>query len=264
VRRLEGRVALVTGGAQGIGKAISQRLVEEGASVVVADINARQASQTARGLSDRGTTISQHLDVTNEESVREAIASIVNREGRLDILVNNAGTNHLHRASIDDQDSDDWDRVIAVNLTGVFYCTKHAVRVMRQQRRGVIINLGSGGAGIDAQPGIVGYCASKGAVVLLTKAVALEVATQGIRVNCICPGNIDTPLLRRDIANLGPGGREWVASLHPIGRLGKPREIGDAAVFLASDESSLLTGASLVIDGGFNAGRVFDFSGSLR
>jgi NAD(P)-dependent dehydrogenase (short-subunit alcohol dehydrogenase family) len=257
MERLRGRVAIVTGGGRGNGKAICGRFVEEGSSVVVADINTETGQQVAEELSGDGDSVSfEYLDVRNEDDVAAVVDRTVDKFGKLDIIVNNAGIQEDF-TNTEDLSIDVWNDVIATNLTGVFLGTKHALRHMKQQGSGVIINVSSGGAGINAFATLPAYSASKAGVTNLTKAIALEVAAQGIRCNCICPGNIDTPLMDRIVEQMdaqGIDGRKFVSDMHPIGRLGNPREVADAAVFLASDESSLITGIPLIIDGGFNAG----------
>jgi NAD(P)-dependent dehydrogenase (short-subunit alcohol dehydrogenase family) len=256
--RLEGRVAIVTGGAKGNGRAICERFVEEGATVVIADVDAEGGRRTAEELGrDGSTAVFEAMDVTDDDSVRDTIATVVARFGRLDIMVNNAGV--LQRRTptdVDELELDDFLRVMAVNVTGVFLCMKHALRHMKPQGSGSIINLSST-AGMKPGPGGAAYCSSKSTVLGLTKTVALEVAAKGIRVNAICPGMIDTPMMDQLIDDMdaqGQDGRAIMSTMQPIGRLGRPREIGDAAVFLASDESSLITGIPLVVDGGFLAG----------
>ena len=254
-KRLAGKAAVVTGGSRGNGAAICERFVEEGAAVVIGDIDRDGGEWLAGKLAQSDATF-EYLDVTNEDSVREVLDRTVSRLGSLDIIVNNAGLQE-RLGALEEMSLEDWSRVVSVNLTGVFLCTKHALRHMKPERSGVIINMGSGGAGIRAFPGVAAYSASKGGVTNLTRAAALEVADEGIRVNCICPGNIDTPLMDRIVEQLdaqGVDGRRFVAEMHPMNRLGTPREVADAAVFLASDESSFITGTPLLVDGGYNAG----------
>ena len=250
--RLDGSVTLVTGGARGNGRAICERFAEEGATVVVADVDRRGGEQTAAELAGRF----EYLDVADEANVRDVIDRTVEQFGRLDVLVSNAGIQEQMQ-NVDELSIDDWDRVIGVNLTGVFLCMKHALRHMKQQGSGSIINMSSGGAGINAFPGVPAYAASKGGVTVLTKGAALEVADQGIRVNAVCPGMIDTPMMSNIVDQLdaqGLDGQHFVDHVQPNNRLGTPREIANAVLFLASDEASLITGIPLLVDGGMNAG----------
>ncbi len=254
MERLKDRIAVVTGGASGNGRAICERYVEQGAVVIVADADSGGGMTAAQELGNRAHF--QHVDVTDESSVEQLVASTVDGFGSIDILVNNAGIQE-QLADLELQPLEAWSRVIAVNLTGVFLCMKHGLGQMRRQGSGVVINMGSGGAGINGAAGMPAYSASKAGVLILTKGGALEYAGDGIRVNCICPGVIDTPLLDRLIENMeenGIDGRRFLSELQPIKRLGTTAEIADVALFLASDESSLVNGTMLVADGGLLAG----------
>jgi NAD(P)-dependent dehydrogenase (short-subunit alcohol dehydrogenase family) len=257
MQRLKDRVAVVTGGASGNGRAVCERYLAEGATVVIADADRATGEATAGELSrDGGPAHFVHVDVTDEASVAALMQGTAERFGRLDVVVNNAGIQEP-TFEIGDMPLDVWNRVIAVNLTGVFLGMKHAVGPMKAQGSGVIINMGSGGAGINGGRGMPGYCSTKAAVLNLTKCGALEYAEHGIRVNCIGPGVIDTPMLNRLIEGMeaeGIDGRRFLADLQPIRRLGEPGEIGDVALWLASDESSLVNGIMLLADGGMNAG----------
>ncbi len=234
--RLDGRVALVTGGASGIGLACCERLAAEGAKVASLDLAA-------------GDYL---VDVRDEDAVAAAVDSVVAVHGRLDILVNSAGIaggGPVHMVS-----AADWQRVIDVNLTGTFLVSKHALRHMVAQRSGSIVNIASI-EGVQGTEGGSSYNASKGGVVLLTKNMAIDYGRVGIRVNCICPGFIDTPLLRAVMDSEGMSKvRDHYRDLHVLGRFGRPEEIAAAAAFLASDDASFVTGHPLVVDGGFTAG----------
>lgn len=245
--RLDNKVALVTGGAAGIGAGIAERFVEAGAVVVILDINAEGASRVEEKLQQQGKVKSLQGDVSNEEQVRAAIECTVAEFGALDVLVNNAG---IEVASLlADLSSSDWDRQLDVNLKSVFLCSKYAIPYMRG-RGGVIVNISSVHAFV-AYAGNAAYDASKSGMIGLTRAMALEYGADGIRVNAICPGYIDTPMMDEWL-RLQPDAEaamRQVLSVHPLGRIGKPRDIAEAALFLASDAASFISGTYLVVDG---------------
>jgi NAD(P)-dependent dehydrogenase (short-subunit alcohol dehydrogenase family) len=236
-KRLEGRVALVTGGTSGLGEACVERFRAEGATVVTLDL--------ANGPDHK-------VDVRDEAEVQAAVDATVAEHGRLDIVVNSAGVaggGPVHLVPLED-----FDRVIGVNLTGTFLVSKHALRHMLEQRSGSIINIASV-EGIEGTEGGSSYNASKGGVVLLTKNMAVDYGAAGIRVNCICPGFMDTPMFRSVMDSPGMSGhKETYRKQHKLQRFGRPEEIAGAAYFLASDDSSFVTGHALVVDGGFTAG----------
>lgn len=250
--RLTGKVALITGGASGLGKGVAQRFVEEGATVVISDLNAAGAA-VAKELS-AGFLVQ---DVRSEDVWQQVIASVVQQHERLDVLVNNAGI--FSSNPVDQTPLEEWQRVLDVNLTGVFLGCKHGVRQMKQNvggSSGSIINLSSV-VGLRGQLGGSAYGASKGGVRLLTKTVALENAALGIRCNSIHPGVIDTPIMDPMFAaSDDPAGmRKSIEASLPIGYMGDPaRDIGNLALFLASDESVYITGAEMVADGGMTIG----------
>lgn len=250
--RLAGKVAVVTGGASGLGRGIAQRFIEEGAQTVITDI-ASNGAEVARELS--ATFL--HQDVASEAGWQELLAEIVKRFGRLDVLVNNAGI--FSSAPVDETTLESWQKVIDINLTGVFLGCKYAVRQMKQNPAssgGSIINLSSV-VGLRGQRGGSAYGASKGGVRLLSKTVALENARLGIRCNSIHPGIIDTPIMDPLFAAADDpqAMREGIESSLPIGYMGDPaRDIGNLAVYLASDESVYITGAEMVADGGMTIG----------
>ena len=252
--RLENKVALVSGGASGLGQAQCLVMAREGASVVVTDINLEGAQAVADEIKAKGgTAIALHQDVTKEERWEEVIASVVEQYGKLDILVNNAGIGAGGNA--EDCTLEDWRLVMSVNLDAVFLGTKHAIRVMKQTGGGSIINISSI-MGLIGAAGSGAYNASKGGVKLLTKSSALYCANAGygIRVNSVHPGYVYTPLVQRFFD--GPDGEaahQNLINLHPIGRLGQPEDIANGVLYLASDESSFVTGSELVIDGGYTA-----------
>jgi NAD(P)-dependent dehydrogenase (short-subunit alcohol dehydrogenase family) len=241
---LHGRVALITGAASGIGQAIAQALAEEGAAVVVADLNERAGSAAVAQLGGQGYAARfVGCDVADEATVSAAVASVLDTEGRLDIMVNNAGILSTPAALIDSQ-ADDWDRNFAINLRGVFFGVKHAARAMLQGG-GVIINIASV-AGMGAAPKLGPYGATKAAVIQLTQTAALELVKSNIRVNAICPGWTDTHLV--DALE-----RSKLARQIPLGRLGQPGEIADMVVYLASDAAAFITGSAFRIDGGIRS-----------
>lgn len=254
MQRLEGKIALITGGASGLGKGVAQRFCEEGATVVITD-QQEQGENVARELGVEFLL----QDVRSEDRWEQILASIVERHGRLDVLVNNAGI--FSSNPVDQTPLEEWQRVLDVNLTGVFLGCKHGVALMKKNAEsgragGSIINLSSV-VGLRGQLGGAAYGASKGGVRLLTKTVALENAALGIRCNSIHPGIIDTPIMDPLFAaSEDPDGmRARIESSLPIGYMGEPaRDIGNLAVFLASDESVYITGAEMVADGGMTIG----------
>jgi NAD(P)-dependent dehydrogenase (short-subunit alcohol dehydrogenase family) len=252
MRSLDGKRALITGAASGIGRAIATLFGEEGAAVVLADIDPSGGQSAAAEIEAAGGGAwFAECDVTRSADCARAASVAADRLGGIDVLVNAAGV--VIRRSVLELDEDEWDRVMNVNAKSVFLMSKQSIPRMRAG--GSIINLGSGW-GIVGGPKAVAYCASKGAVVLMTKAMAIDHGPQGIRVNCLCPGDTDTAMLRREASQLGVPEVEFLreAALRPMGRIGTPREIAQAAVFLAGDASSYMTGATLLVDGGGLAG----------
>jgi NAD(P)-dependent dehydrogenase (short-subunit alcohol dehydrogenase family) len=257
---LKDKVAIVTGAASGIGKATAVTFAREGAKVMCVDLNAEGAEATARMIADTGgEAASFQADVSQEDEVKDMIAATVTRWGRLDVLYNNAGIgagNPVTQVSIEE-----WDRIIDINLRGVFLGTKHAIPEMLKTGGGAIVNTASD-AGLLGTPMLSAYCASKGGVVMFTKATAVEWARMGIRVNCVCPGVIRTPILDPMIAmGKAAGATEdelWgrMGKAHPIGRVGNPEEVAEAVTWLASDRASFVTGVALPVDGGMAGGMV--------
>ncbi|BAI98874.1 short-chain dehydrogenase [Sphingobium sp. TA15] len=248
---MQDKSVLVTGAAGGVGKAIARRFAEQGASVLVTDIDARAAGQVAEAIGGQGRARAATLDVGDAASIEFAVASIVGWTGRLDVVVHAAGM--WAGGTVLDIDEARWTRVLEVNTTSAYLIARHCVPHLRQTR-GSIINIASV-AGLKGTPGAVAYNSSKSAVVGMTKCMALDFAASGVRVNCICPGVIDTPMVDAVLAHHGEAfTREDLARRHPLGRLGTPEDIAGAASFLASDDASWITGTALVVDGGSMAG----------
>ncbi|MBV1916100.1 MAG: glucose 1-dehydrogenase [Pseudomonadales bacterium] len=252
--RLENKVAFVSGGASGLGRAQSMTMAREGASLVVTDINEAGAQAVADEIkSAGGKAIALKQDVTIEAGWEEAIATTVSEFGSLSILVNNAGI--ATGGNAEDGTLEDWNHLMSINLDAVFLGTKHAIRSMKQTGGGSIINISSI-MGLIGAAGSAAYNASKGGVKLLTKSAALHCANSGygIRVNSVHPGFIDTPMIQQIFDGpTGDAARQHLIGLHPIGRLGAPQDIANGVLYLASDESSFVTGSELVIDGGYTA-----------
>jgi NAD(P)-dependent dehydrogenase (short-subunit alcohol dehydrogenase family) len=251
--RLQDRVALVTGGTSGIGEATAILFAKEGASVVITGRNQERGQQVRDRISrGGGKSIFVPADVRKAKECSRAIDQTIHTFGQLDILFNNAGVFYPHTAL--DCSEEEWDAQIEVNLKGTFLMSKFALPGMIRRGRGVIIN-NSSGWGIAGGDSAVAYCASKGGVVLLTKAMAIDHGRQGIRVNCICPGDVDTPMLPQDARMRGLKWQDYLAGCanRPLGRIGTSEEIAKAALFLACDDSSFMTGAALVVDGGGTA-----------
>ncbi len=255
--RLDKKIGFVTGAGSGIGEQIARIFAQQGAHVVLADVRQDAAERVAGEIQAAGGNArAQQLDVAEESQVRAAIEQIAAREGRLDILVNNAGISHV--GNILETSLEDWERVMRVNARGVFLCAREAVRQMLAQSPagGVIINMSSVAAtiGVDRR---LPYSASKGAVLALTRSIAIDFVTQGIRCNAICPGTVHTPFvegyLERNFAGHEDEARAQLHARQPIGRMGRPDEIAYAALYLASDEAAFVTGSALVIDGGWTA-----------
>ena len=251
--RLKDKIALITGGTSGIGEAAAVLFANEGARVAIAGRNeSRGHAVTARILEGGGSAIFIRTDVRKAAECRRAVESTTSSFGRLDILFNNAGVFYAHDAL--NCTEEEWDLQLDINLKGTFMMSKYALPGMIAQGSGVIIN-NSSGWGIVGGDKAVAYCASKGGVVLLTKAMAVDHGRQGIRVNCICPGDVETPMLPEDARFRGMNWEEYLAGCRnrPLGRIGTAEEIAKAVLFLASDDSSFMTGASLVVDGGGTA-----------
>ena len=247
--RLENKVALISGGARGMGAVEAKMFAAEGAKVVIGDMLGDEGRQVEAEINESGgECVFVQLDVTDENAWQDAVATTVARFGKLDILINNAGIARIN--SVEDTTSEEWDLVMDINAKGVFLGTKAAIPEIRKAGGGSIVN-------ISSIAGLTGgrtssYAASKGAVRLLTKSTAIQYAADGIRCNSVHPGVIETPMTTPIMLNT-PEGRELNASRHPLGRFGQPEDIAYGVLFLASDESSFLTGSELVIDGGLTA-----------
>jgi len=251
--RLANKIALITGGTSGIGEATAILFAKEGASVAITGRNEKRGHAVTERISENGgKAIFICTDVRKAAECQRAVDDTVKAFGKLDILFNNAGVFYPHTTL--DCSEEEWDLQIDINLKGTFLMSKFALPAMIAQASGVIIN-NSSGWGIVGGDAAVAYCASKGGVVLLTKAMAIDHGRQGIRVNCICPGDVDTPMLPEDARLRGMKWQDYLAgcSNRPLGRIGTPDEIAKAALFLASDDSSFMTGATLVVDGGGTA-----------
>ena len=250
---LDGKTALVTGGGSGIGRAASLAYANDGARVVVVDVNVEGGEETIQQIKESGgEAILVHADVSNPKDTQAMVDQAVEAFGSLDCAFNNAGiSGGRDRLLTADYQEDDWDRVLSINLKGVWLCMKSEIPQMLKQGGGAIVNTASI-AGLAGLSGTVAYVAAKHGVTGLTKAAAVEYATSGIRVNAVCPGYIQTPLVQ-PIFQENDGMEERVASRHPMGRLGEPEEIAQAVLWLSSDAAAFVTGHTLPVDGGYMA-----------
>ncbi len=246
--KLQDKVAIVTGGASGIGEAAVREFVREGAKVVIADVSEAGAALSLELNGAGYATAFARTDVSNEAQVGEMVALAVSRFGRLDIMVANAGI-AVASVPVSEMSLERWQQTLAINLTGVFLCSKHAIAQMQKQGSGgAVVNVASvlGHVGVANQ---AAYTASKGGVVNMTRSLAVTHAHEGIRVNAVCPGFVDTPIL----AASPEAHRQRIIAAHPIGRLGRSEEIAAAIRFLASDDASFMVGANVMVDGGYTA-----------
>lgn len=256
MERVKGKVCIVTGAALGIGRACAQRLGEEGARVALFDVLDEAGNEWVQALEAQGVAARYwHVDVASEQSVQAAIDGVAANYGTVDVLVNNAGIAGINKPTHEVTEQE-WDRVQAVNVKAVFFCTKHAIAHMKRAGGGSIINLSSI-YGLVGASDVPPYHASKGAVTLMTKTDALIYAPDRIRVNSIHPGYIWTPMVEHHLRDSGAtdldAARKEVGLLHPLGHMGEPDDIAWGVVYLASDESKFVTGSALVIDGGYTA-----------
>jgi cyclopentanol dehydrogenase len=248
--RLGGKVAIVSGGARGQGATEAKMFAREGAKVVLGDVLDEEGKQVEAQINESGGTATYvHLDVTREDDWQFAVDTAIARYGKLDILVNNAGI--LISKSLEDTTVEDWDRIMGINAKGVFLGTKQAIPAMRRAGGGSIINISSTAGLVGSPNGSPSYTATKGAVRLLTKSTAIQYAKEGIRCNSVHPGPIDTEMIRHTLTD--PTRLEQRMQRLPLGRVGTPEDIAYGVLYLASDESSFVTGSELVIDGGTTA-----------
>jgi dihydroanticapsin dehydrogenase len=250
---MTGKTAIVTGGAEGIGEAIALLLAEEGAAVLVADVNAAGGEATARAIREaRGRAVFVQTDVSDEAQVRRMRDACVAEFGTIDVLVNNAAVFVLKGI---DAEVEDWRRSLGINVVGNALCTRYVSEVMKERGKGAIVNLSSISAFV-AQPGFVTYSATKAAILQMTRNQALDLAPFGIRVNCVCPATILTRASYDHMERTGQSLADFQAEqgrMHPIGRVGLPREVAYPVLFLASDEASFITGTHLMVDGGYTS-----------
>jgi len=247
---LTGKTAIITGGASGIGLGTAIRLAEAGADIAIFDIQVDQGRQAEREITELGMRVRfVECDVRNDESCRQAVETVMFEFGRIDILFNNAGV-AIRKNSVDLTETD-WDLAVDVGLKGMYLVSHHVLPHMITAGGGSIINTGSGWS-LKGGPDAVSYCAVKGGVLNLTRAMAIDHGPHNIRVNCVCPGDVDTPLLRSECAQLGEDEKEFLndAADRPLNRVGTPEDIANAVLFFASDMSTWVTGVHLVVDGG--------------
>jgi NAD(P)-dependent dehydrogenase (short-subunit alcohol dehydrogenase family) len=251
--KLDNKCAIVTGGASGIGLATAQLLADEGATVVIADINAEQGKQAEAQINSKGgRSVFVQCNVALSADCQRVVQTAVEKFGRLDIVFNNAGI--IRRTDVIGISEEDWDLVMAVNVKSIYLMSKYAIPEIAKQGGGAIVNTGSGW-GIKGGRNAISYCASKGAVVNMTRALAIDHGPQNIRVNCICPGDTDTPMLRNEAKQLGQAEDKFMAEAaeRPLNRYAQPVEIAQAVLYLVSDAASYVTGAVLAVDGGGTA-----------
>ncbi len=250
--RFNDRAVIITGGASGIGKATAEGFLEEGARVAIFDVSKDGCRSVADEFKKKGHQIFTATgDVSSQADVKRMVKAATKHLGAIDVLFNNAGI--LVEGTVDQVSEADWDRIMAINVKGVFLMCKEVIPLMLSNGRGTIVNNASC-SGLVGDRGAIAYNTSKGAVVLMTKCLALDYADQSIRVNCVCPGEIETPMFKQEARSRRMSlekYRSQLAACHPIGRLGKPKEVADAVLFLASSDASFITGAAFSVDGGY-------------
>ena len=253
--KLSGQVAIVTGGGSGQGRATALLFAQEGARVVVGDVNDKGAAETARLINHQegGQAIGVMVDVTKADEVSGMVDTALSHYGRLDILINNAGATLFK--GIEDTTEEEWDRILNTNLKAIFLGCKYAIPAMRRGGGGSIVNIASV-AGLIGMPEHFAYCAAKAGVIHFTKSLALDHGRENIRINCICPGGVLTPMLGEVINIQDPAQVERVARQHALGRVAEPEEIARVSLFLCSTDASFMTGAAVTVDGGIAAGRM--------
>ena len=252
--RLQNKIAIVTGAASGIGQATAILFAKEGAKVIATDVNDEGGKETVRQITEQGGVGKYyHLDVSQESEVADVFQKVIDEFGRIDVLFNNAGIAGINKPT-DELSEEEWNQVLDVNLKGVFLCEKYALKYMKKQKSGSIIN-NSSIYGIVGAPDVPPYHASKGGVRLLTKTDALIYAKYGIRVNSVHPGFIWTPMVENFLKTTPDpeATRKYIDSLHPLGHIGEPNDIAYGVLYLASDEAKFVTGTELIIDGGYTA-----------
>jgi NAD(P)-dependent dehydrogenase (short-subunit alcohol dehydrogenase family) len=253
--KLEGKVAVITGATDGIGRAIALTFSKEGAKVIIVGRNETKGRATLEKVKEHGEGTYFKVDVSNSSQVTKMIEDTIKKYGRIDILVNNAAV--CFAGNVVSTSEETWNQTIDINMKGVFLCSKYTIPHMQKNGGGAIINIGSINS-LMAMENEAAYDASKGGVLMLTRAIALDFAKSNIRANCILPGAIETPMLQASL-NAAPDpnkAREWITARHPIGRTGKPQEIAEVALFLATEAASFITGAAIPVDGGILSGWV--------
>lgn len=250
--RLQGKFAIVTGAGNGIGRAIAEAFAAAGAGICCADLDLAAAAETADHiLGAGGAALAVPVDVSDDDQAGEAVAAAIGRFGRLQVLVNNAAV-FPAKTNLADLAVADWERALAVNIGGAFHMSRHAIPHLKAAGGGSIIHIASQMAQVGSA-GDAAYCATKAALLGLAKSMALELARDRIRVNTLSPGGVATRQLALEFGDLERAERDWGLAMHPLGRLGRPEEIARAALFLASDDSAFMTGADLLVDGGYTA-----------
>lgn len=252
---MSGKVALVTGATSGIGRATAVAFASEGARVVaVADLNVVGGKETVQLVEKAGSEgLFVKCNVSKAEEVKALVEAAVEEFGRLDYACNNAGIQQKRVVPTDEIEEEEWDRIMNVNLKGVFLCMKYELKQMVKQGNGVIVNISSMGGLVSPTPGLTSYASSKHGVIGLTKGAALEYARMGIRINAICPAVIETEMTKRFTSRASKEELEFLRNLHPVGRFGKPEEVAGAVMWLCSDLAAFVIGSSVVVDGGVTA-----------